>query len=117
MRSRSHRRSPHARAAPSIGCSQLAEPLGLEEVRRALAEDAADQDVTTRLLGSTAAERAMGRLVAGGEFVIAGMPVVATALQELEPGARLDASAAEGSWAKSGDVLAVASSSARTLLA
>ena len=95
----------------------MAEPLGLEEVRRALAEDATDRDVTTQLLGPAATEQATGRFIAGGEFVVAGLPVVATVFQELAPGACLDASAAEGSWAKSGDVLAVASASARTLLA
>ena len=95
----------------------MAEPLGLEEVRRALAEDAADLDVTTGLLGAAAAEQATGRFIAGGEFVVAGLPVVAIVLQELEPGACLDASAAEGSWVRSGAVLAVASASARTLLA
>jgi len=95
----------------------LAEPLGLDAVRRALAEDATDQDVTTRLLGDAAAEQATGRFIAGGEFVVAGFPVVATVFQKLEPGACLDSSAAEGSWAKSGDVLAVASASARALLA
>jgi len=95
----------------------LAEPLGLEEVRRALAEDAAGRDVTTRLLGAAAAGPAAGRFVAGGEFVVAGLPVVATVLRELEPGACLDAGAAEGSWARSGDVLAVAAASGQTLLA
>ena len=95
----------------------MAEPLGLEEVRRALAEDAAGRDVTTRLLGAAAAGPAAGRFVAGGEFVVAGLPVVATVLRELEPGACLDAGAAEGSWARSGDVLAVAAASGQTLLA
>ena len=95
----------------------MAEPLGLDVVRRALAEDAADRDVTTDLLGATAADPATGRFIAGGEFIVAGFPVVATVFHELEPGACLDASAAEGSWARSGDVLAVASASARALLA
>jgi len=95
----------------------LAEPLGLDTVRLALAEDAADRDVTTGLLGAAAAEQATGRFIAGGEFVVAGFPVVATVFQELEPGACLDVIAAEGSWARSGDVLAVASASARALLA
>ena len=95
----------------------MAEPLGLEEVRRALAEDAAGRDATTRLLGAAAAAPATGRFVAGGEFVVAGLPVVATVLRELEPGACLDAGAAEGSRARSGDVLAVAAASGQTLLA
>ena len=95
----------------------MAEPLGLEAVRRALAEDAADQDVTTRLLGAAASDGAAGRFVAGGEFVVAGLPVVATVLRELEPEACLDVGAPEGSWARSGDVLAVAAASGQTLLA
>ena len=95
----------------------MAEPLGLEEVRRALAEDAAAGDVTTSLLGPAAAARATGRFIAGGTFVVAGLPVVATVLQDLEPGSCLDVAAAEGIRVRDGDVLAVASASARTLLA
>jgi len=95
----------------------LAEPLGLEEVRRALAEDAAAGDVTTSLLGPATAARATGRFIAGGTFVVAGLPVVATVLQDLEPGSCLDVAAAEGIRVRDGDVLAVATASARTLLA
>jgi len=95
----------------------LAEPLGLEEVRRALAEDAAAGDITTSLFGSAATGPATGRFIAGGAFVVAGLPVVATVLQELEAGSCLDVAAAEGSRVRDGDVLAVASASARTLLA
>ena len=95
----------------------MAEPLGLEEVRRALAEDAAAGDVTTSLLGPAAAAPATGRFIAGGVFVVAGLPVVATVLQELEAGSCLDVAAAEGIWVRDGDVLAVATASARTLLA
>jgi len=95
----------------------LAEPLGLEEVRRALAEDAAGGDITTGLLGPAATTTATGRFIAGGAFVVAGLPVVATVLQELEQGSCLDAAAAEGTWVGVGDVLAVATASARTLLA
>lgn len=95
----------------------MAEPLGLDVVRRALAEDAADRDVTTDLLGPVAARQSSGRFVAGGDLVVAGLPIVATVLRELETGACLDVSAAEGTWTRSGAVLAVASASARTLLA
>ena len=38
--------------------------LGREEVRRALAEDRASEDVTTRLLGTAAAGPAIARFVA-----------------------------------------------------
>ncbi len=95
----------------------MAEPLGLEEVRHALAEDAAAGDITTSLLGSAAAAPVTGRFIAGGAFVVAGLPVVATVLQELEAGSCLDVAAAEGSRVRDGDVLAVATASARTLLA
>src|SRR6266581_3083921 len=117
MKSPSRRRSRPARAGRSIGCWRLAEPLGLEEVRRALAEDAAAGDITTSLLGSAAAAPVTGRFIAGGAFVVAGLPVVATVLQELEAGSCLDVAAAEGSRVRDGDVLAVATASARTLLA
>src|SRR6266571_4500095 len=117
MKSPSRRRSRPARAGRSIGCWRLAEPLGLEEVRHALAEDAAAGDITTSLLGSAAAAPVTGRFIAGGAFVVAGLPVVATVLQELEAGSCLDVAAAEGSRVRDGDVLAVATASARTLLA
>ncbi len=96
----------------------MVEPaLGLDVVRRALEEDAVRRDVTTRLLGAAAAAPARGRFVAGGEFVVAGLPVVSTVLQELEPASCVDVSVAEGSWVRSGDVLAVAAAVAQTLLA
>jgi len=47
----------------------LADPLGLDEVRRALAEDRACDDVTTRLLGTPGERIATSRFVAEGRIV------------------------------------------------
>ena len=52
----------------------MADPLGLDEVRRALAEDRACDDVTTRLLGTPGERIATSRFVAEGRFVVAGLP-------------------------------------------
>jgi len=95
----------------------LADGLGLAEVRAALAEDRAAEDVTTRLLGPAAERPAAGRFVAEGRFVAAGLPVAASAFRELEPAACLDASVAEGAWVDPGALLATVRGSARALLA
>jgi len=58
-----------------------AHPFGLDEVRRALAEDRATEDVTTRLLGTVAERRVEARFVAEGRFVAAGVPILATVFQ------------------------------------
>jgi nicotinate-nucleotide pyrophosphorylase (carboxylating) len=95
----------------------LADALGLAEVRGALAEDRATDDVTTRLLGPLADRPALGRFVAEGRFVVAGLPVATAVFRELEPAACLDALVAEGAWADTGTVLATVRASARALLA
>jgi nicotinate-nucleotide pyrophosphorylase (carboxylating) len=95
----------------------LADPLGLEEVRRALAEDRASDDVTTRLLGAPADRRATARFVAEGRFVVAGLPVAALVFRELEPTACLEPQTPEGTWAVAGVTLASVHASARALLA
>lgn len=101
----------------SIGCWQLAEPLGLREVRRALEEDRASEDVTTRLLGSAARRLACADFVAEGRFVVAGLPVVARVYEELDLDARVEPLAAEGEWTAPGAVLVRARAAAATLLA
>src|SRR2546428_9159793 len=83
---------------PSNGCWLLADVLGLEEVRRALAEDRAGEDVTTRLLGPAADARAIARFVAEGRFVVAGLPIVELIFHELDPGGCLESHTAEGEW-------------------
>jgi nicotinate-nucleotide pyrophosphorylase (carboxylating) len=95
----------------------LADPLGGEEVRRALAEDRADDDVTTRLLGGRAECRAAGRLIAEGRFVVAGLPIAARVFQQLEPGARLEVATPEGEWSRPGAAVATVHASVRAHLA
>jgi nicotinate-nucleotide pyrophosphorylase (carboxylating) len=95
----------------------LADPLGREEGRRALAEDRADHDVTTRLLGARAECPAVGRFIAEGRFVVAGWPVVACVFQELEVATRLESLIPEGEWAAPGTTIATVRARARTHLA
>lgn len=77
----------------------------LEAVRRALREDRANEDATTRLLGAAADQPALARLVAEDMFVVAGLPVAAAAFRELAPTAQVSESA-EGAWVDAGDVIA-----------
>jgi len=95
----------------------LADALGLEEVRRALAEDRALEDVTTRLLGAAADRPAVGCFVAEGRFVVAGLPIAARAFEELDPRACLEPLIAEGGWTEPGACLATVRGAARALLA
>lgn len=95
----------------------MADQLGVDEVRRALAEDHASDDVTTRLLGTAGDAPAEARFVAEGRFVVAGLPVVAAVFQELDPAARLTPGMPEGSWATPGDVIATIIGRAAALLA
>jgi nicotinate-nucleotide pyrophosphorylase (carboxylating) len=95
----------------------LADPLGLEAVRRALAEDRAVDDVTTPLLGAAAQSPAAGRFVAEADCVVAGLPVAALVFRELEPGVALQPALADGDRARAGTVLATVAARAGTLLA
>jgi nicotinate-nucleotide pyrophosphorylase (carboxylating) len=94
----------------------LADLLGLEAVRRALAEDRARDDVTTKLLGADADGPATGRFVAEAPCVVAGLPVAALVFSELEPAAVLRPCLGEGAEASAGDALATVTATARTLL-
>src|SRR5260370_34324974 len=98
--------SRSGRVAPSIGCWRLGDPLGLEEVRRALAEDRATEDVTTRLLGAAADGTDVASFVAEDRFVVAGLPVAASVFRALDPGACLDAQARQGTPAEPGGAIA-----------
>ena len=89
----------------------------MEEVRRALAEDRASDDVTTQLLGGLAGREACADLVAEGRFVVAGLPVVALVYQELDKAARVEARCGEGEWTAPGTVLASVHATANALLA
>ena len=95
----------------------MAEPFGLIEARRALAEDRADDDVTTRLLGAAATQSADARFVAEGRLVVAGVPLLATVFHELDPAAAVTPAIPEGSWALPGARVATVRGAAGALLA
>jgi nicotinate-nucleotide pyrophosphorylase (carboxylating) len=86
-------------------------------VRRALAEDQALGDVTTRLLGAAADAPATGRFIAERACVVAGLPVAALVFAELAPAATFRPCLAEGARVPAGAVLATVTAPARTLLA
>ena len=92
-------------------------PFGLDEVRRALAEDRATEDVTTRLLGALGERRVTARFVAEGEFVVAGIPILATVFQELDTGAEMTPCLPEGARTDAGTTLAVVRGAAAAVLA
>jgi len=95
----------------------LADPLGVAEVRRALEEDRARDDVTTRLLGAAAGRAATAAFLAEGRFVVAGLPLVGRVYAELDRAACLEPIAREGAWVEPGLVLARVRATAATLLA
>ncbi len=95
----------------------MADALGLEEVRRALAEDRAGDDVTTRLLGPAADARAIARFVAEGRFVVAGLPIVEVIFHQLDPGGCLESQTAEGEWTGPEKTFATLRASGRAVLA
>ena len=95
----------------------MAKQLGLIEVRRALAEDRTDEDVTTRLLGAAATHSAEARFVAEGRLLVAGVPLLATVFHELDAAAIVTPAIPEGSWALPGATIATVRSAAGALLA
>jgi len=97
----------------------LAEPLpfGLHAVQRALAEDRADNDITTRLLGTAASRRVEARFVAEGAFVVAGVPILTTVFQEIDPAAAMTPCLSEGAWTNTGATIAVVRGAAAAVLA
>src|SRR5579864_9500467 len=99
-------RWPGAPGRPSTGCSRLADALGREEVRRALAEDRAASDQTTRLLGAAIHQPGAMGFVAEARFVVAGLPVVAAVFEELDRSAQLEIGVNEGVWARAGETIA-----------
>ena len=92
-------------------------PLGLDAVRRALAEDHAVDDVTTPLLGSAAQAPATGRFIAEGGSVVAGLSVAALVFRELDPDAVMRPAVADGDRVGASTVLATVTARARSLLA
>jgi nicotinate-nucleotide pyrophosphorylase (carboxylating) len=95
----------------------LADRLGQDQVRGALAEDGARSDVTTALLGPIADGAAVGDFVAEGRFVLAGMPIAARVFEELDPRARVETHCAEGAWTTLGAPVATVYTTARAALA
>jgi len=91
--------------------------LGLLEVRRALAEDRARDDVTTRLLGTMADRVGEARFVAEDSVVVAGVPVVLAVFHELDPDATVTAAVAEGSWVDATATMVTVQGRAGALLA
>jgi nicotinate-nucleotide pyrophosphorylase len=94
----------------------LADPLGLGEVRRALLEDRAAEDVTTGLLGAAADQPASAAFIAEDHFVVAGVPIAALVYRELDRDARVEARCGEGEWTAPGTALAYVRAAAGTLL-
>ncbi|HWZ29455.1 MAG TPA: carboxylating nicotinate-nucleotide diphosphorylase [Gemmatimonadales bacterium] len=84
----------------------MADALGREEVRRALAEDRAASDQTTRLLGAAIHQPGAMGFVAEARFVVAGLPVVAAVFEELDRSAQLEIGVNEGVWARAGETIA-----------
>ena len=95
----------------------MAEALGRDAALRALAEDRACDDVTTRLLGAATESPATARFVAEGRFVVAGVPVVNTVFAELDPRARVVPGLAEGACCDPGATIVTVHARAGTLLA
>ena len=89
----------------------------LDAVRRALREDRASEDATTRLLGAIVDQPVVARFVAEGRgrFVVAGLPVAGAAVRELDPDVQFP-EAAEGAWVRPGDVIAAVRCRARAIL-
>ncbi len=86
-------------------------------MRRALVEDRACEDVTTRLLGVTGDRIATAHFVAEGRFVVAGVPIMALVYRELDAQVLLTHAVGEGAWVDGGAALATARGRARALLA
>ena len=95
----------------------MADVPGRAEVRQALAEDAARDDVTTRLLGERAAQPATLRFVAEGRFVVAGLGVAELVFRELDDGVTFTATGRDGAWAEAGREVASVRGPAGVLLA
>jgi nicotinate-nucleotide pyrophosphorylase (carboxylating) len=86
-----------------------------ELVRRALAEDIGRGDVTTEAI-IPAGQRAAARIVAREAGVIAGLPIAEIAFRLLDPTARFQTMACDGSRVEAGATLARVEGDARALL-
>ncbi len=86
-----------------------------EIVRRALAEDACRDDVTTAAT-IPAAQRATGDLIANGACVLAGVDVAVEAFVQLDPGAEVDRRRRDGDCCAAGELIFRITGSAAALL-
>jgi len=89
----------------------------VSEVQRALAEDRAREDVTTRLLGATADQIVEARFIAEERMVVAGGPVVAAVFHELDPDAAVTFAISEGATVDPGKTIVTVRGRAGALLA
>ncbi len=87
------------------------------EVRRALAEDRARDDITSRLLGAYRERPAEVRFVAEGRFVVAGVPILATVFHELDANCTVSREVEEGSQVEAGAPVATVHGAGGALLA
>jgi nicotinate-nucleotide pyrophosphorylase (carboxylating) len=85
-------------------------------VRRALAEDAAHRDATSRALIPPGA-RAKGDFFIKQEGVIAGLPVAKEVFRQIDPDVRFTALMRDGSSVEKGDVVAKVEGPLRSILA
>ncbi len=88
----------------------------MDLVRRALAEDCAREDVTTRLLGPRAARPSQGTFIVQERCVLAGLAVAVSVFRELDPAVSLERAEAEGTWVDPGTRVATVRGPAGALL-
>lgn len=91
------------------------DPIVQDTIRRALAEDVGNGDITSELT-IDAASRSRATFLAKESFVLAGMPFVQEVFRQVDPELSLRIRKKEGSAIKRGDIIAEASGPTRSLL-
>jgi nicotinate-nucleotide pyrophosphorylase (carboxylating) len=98
----------------------MIEPLAPEAyrdpVRQALAEDRGAGDATSAATIATGT-RAIGRIIAKSDLVMAGIEVAAETFRQLDPGAVFEVRWGDGSRVSAGETVALVRGDARALLA
>ncbi len=84
-------------------------------IRMALEEDISSEDVSTNAV-MPECKRGEVQLICKQDGVLAGLPVFSRVFELLDPGAKVDARAADGDEVASGQLLAVVSGDVRALL-
>jgi len=87
----------------------------IEGIRRALEEDIASGDITTSLLIPDN-DTSLGRFIAKGSFILAGLPFAREVFRILNPDMEWTDFFADGSSVEKGDVIAEISGNTRTIL-